>query len=804
VAKAQTDYTVVEIETVGNRVASEALILGVSSLEVGERLTPGAVAETVRRLYGLGIFGDVRIEGKEVPGGLKVSIVVEELPKLAGLDIEGNEKIDDRDIKDELGLGVGGYISPYLIYQSEQKIKDMYAEEGYFLAEVESDLSYTLDSSAATLSFTVDEKSKIKVEKVVVTGNEGVSDEDAISKLRNRKRGFLRSSDFAQEKYEEDLEKFVQAFHNRGYIDAYLRSDSMTIDTSRNRMTIYLDVYEGPRYYFGDVTFKFNEVLKEEYLRSRLKFSTGDVFDLEEYEESMVELYTAYHDIGHLHVRIFDERTTRADSIIDITYEITEGLPARINLVRIVGNTKTKEKVIRRELSAIPGDVFNRQLLIRSVRDVMALNYFTQVIPNPVQLPSGDVDIEFEVEEKQTGQINAGAGYNSQDKLVGNVGMAIPNFRGEGQTLAFNVEFGSNRNSVSVSFTEPWLMGRPTLLGISGYLTNRNWFDDYTEGRRGASVRVGRRLSWPDRYFRVYTSYRLERNRFFDFDDNYVDRNSYQASYFYDDQDDADGTRNDSFLGSRVHGPYPGSLLEYEEDWLTASRWSFTLIRDSRNLPEFATKGSKVSYTFENTGGLLGGYWEYQRHLVSAAKFIPVFWKFALAAKFEAGLVTTGDDARILVSDRFTPGGTAYDGIIRGYDDGILTPDSLVTQSDTLYYYNDPNRIPGVDQPDDTVFSSYEARVRGNYMLVANLELQFPIIEQQLYGLMFFDAGNSWLQWDNIKPVSSLYKGYGVGFRLMIPGMGTLGFDFAKPLDDPPNGEDRSWRPHFQIGTTFR
>jgi outer membrane protein insertion porin family len=802
-ASAQSDYRVVEIEVVGNRVASEALILGVSSLEIGEQLTPGAVAETIRRLYALGIFRDVRIEGDEVPGGLKAQIVVDELPKLAGLKLVGNSKIKDRDLRDELQLGVGGYISPFLVYQSEQKIKRLYAEKGYFLAEVESDLDYTADSSAATLTLTISEKSKIKVEKVVVSGNEGVSSSEAISKMRNRKRGFLRSSDFAQERYQEDLEKFIEAFHNRGYIDAYLLSDSMRIDTSRNRMTIYLDVYEGPRYYFGDVAFKFNEVLDTNLLRNRLRFTSGDVFSADKYEESMMELYTAYHDIGHLHVRIFDERTTRADSIIDVTYEITEGLPARINLVKITGNTKTKEKVIRRELSSIPGDVFNRQLLIRSIRDAMALNYFTTVEPVPIQLPSGDVDIEMRVEEKQTGQVSAGTGYNSQDGVVGNVGMGIPNFRGEGQTLSFMVEFGRNRNSVSVSFTEPWLRGRPTLLGVSGYLTNRNWYDEYTEGRRGASVRVGRRLTWPDRYFRVFTSYRLERNRFFDFSSGYVTNYSYQAAYYYDDQDEEDGTREDAFLGRKVHGPYPGSLLEYGEDWLTASRWSFTILRDSRNLPEFATKGSKVSYTFESTGGLLGGFWKYERHLVSAAKFIPTFWNFTLAAKLEAGAIRAGDDQRILASDRFTPGGTAYDGIIRGYDDGILTPDSVVTQSDTVYYYYDPNRIVGVDQPDDTVFSSYRARVRGNYMLVANLELQFPIIQQQLYGLLFFDAGNSWLRWDEIAP-GDLYKGYGFGFRLMIPGIGTMGFDFAKPLDDPPNGEGRGWRPHFQIGTTFR
>jgi len=147
-ASAQSDYRVVEIEVVGNRVASEALILGVSSLEIGEQLTPGAVAETIRRLYALGIFRDVRIEGDEVPGGLKARIVVDELPKLAGLKLVGNSKIKDRDLRDELQLGVGGYISPFLVYQSEQKIKRLYAEKGYFLAEVESDLDYTADSSA--------------------------------------------------------------------------------------------------------------------------------------------------------------------------------------------------------------------------------------------------------------------------------------------------------------------------------------------------------------------------------------------------------------------------------------------------------------------------------------------------------------------------------------------------------------------------------------------------------------------------------------------------------------------------------
>jgi outer membrane protein assembly factor BamA len=195
------------------------------------------------------------------------------------------------------------------------------------------------------------------------------------------------------------------------------------------------------------------------------------------------------------------------------------------------------------------------------------------------------------------------------------------------------------------------------------------------------------------------------------------------------------------------------------------------------------------------------------KHSVEAAKFIPLFWKVALAAKVEFGAITADSDNRILVSDRFNPGGTAYDGIVRGYEDGSLTPDSSVVDGDTIYFFdNDAARI-GVDPPTDTIMPDpYRVRVRGRYMLVSNIELQLPIIEQQLYMLGFFDAGNSWLDRRDIK-LNSLYKSVGFGFRLAVPGIGTIGFDFGYPLDDVVVGDKvlkKSWKTHFQIGTTFR
>ncbi len=804
IPRAQThpEYKVVDAVVEGNRVSTASLILGVAGIKPGMDLTPTLIAESLKRLYGLGIFSQVRIEAEDALGGLKVYIVVKELPKLAGIEFNGNDKIKSGELKEKLGLGIGGYISAFLIDRAKNKIKELYSEKGYFRAEVASKLELNADSSEAVLNLEIDEKSKVKVENVVLTGAQRTPANDLISRMRNRKRGFLKSSDFAQDKYAEDLEKVIEELHKRGFIDAYLVDDSVHIDTATNRMTIYLDIYEGPQYYFGETTIKGNEKINTEFLKSKLKFKPFDIFSSEKYEESMFELYSSYQEIGHLHIRVQDEKNTRADSIIDITYEISEGLPSHINLVNIVGNNKTKDKVIRREISVLPDQIFNRALMIRSVRDVMALNYFANVQPDLVDLPSGDVDVEFKIEEKQTGEIMAGAGYNSQDKLVGNIGMGIPNFRGLGQRLSFNVEFGTRRNSFSLSFTEPWLFGRPTLLGTDLFALNRRWFDDYTEGRRGGSMRIGKRLRWPDNYFRAFATFRLEENRFHDFDDIFVRQNSFKSINVYSYTDTASNPVTTTIVD--VGNPYPGSIIQYDENWLSSSQLSFTLTRDSRNLPEFATSGSNLSYTFSQTGDWLGGFWEYRKHEIMLAKFIPLIGNLALAAKVQYGVVTSpGGDDRILVSERFTPGGTAYDGIVRGYEDGSLTPDTVVTTSDTTYYYTGHPDSTGTVLDSNFVAAGFKTRVRGKYMLVSNLELQFPLVERQIYALAFFDAGNSWLHKGNIKPLSGLYKSYGFGFRIAVPGIGTLGFDFGYPLDKV-EGQDQKWKPHFQIGTTFR
>jgi len=257
--------------------------------------------------------------------------------------------------------------------------------------------------------------------------------------------------------------------------------------------------------------------------------------------------------------------------------------------------------------------------------------------------------------------------------------------------------------------------------------------------------------------------------------------------------------------------PLPGSLQRFNEDWNTASTMLFNITRDSRDLPEFATSGSTISYTFAVTGGVLGGFWKYRRHELTLSKFIRVIGKVALAGKVQFGAISASSDDQILEFDRYSPGGTGYDGIVRGYDDGSLTPDSTILSSVRYEYYstdvdNVRPEFSGETSPDwdstITIQQSYTRKIRGKYMLVGNLELQVPIIENQLYSLLFFDVGNSWLHRKDIN-IFHVYRGVGFGFRLVVPGIGTIGFDFGYPLDKR-SGQDKSWHPHFQVGTTFR
>lgn len=749
-AQQQQSYRATDIEVTGNESVQSSLILQVSGLRQDMLVSSTALQEAIRRIYGLELFSDVAIDGEFAGGGVKLKIIVTELPKLRELKLEGNKQIKDKDIEPRLTIFVNQVVTPNQIQNNAQKIRDLYADEGYHQAEVAS-LVDTLPEGGVSLTYKIVEHEEVKIRDIVITGTEAFDAGKIRGQMKHKPKGFLRSGSFNPEEYIQDKDKIIEFYRKEGYLDAGINSDSVVVDPDGKRMVIYIDVYEGPRYYFGETTFSGHELFKEDFLRDQMKYEPGGVYNSEKFQETIENLYGVYYEEGHIHARIFDQTQT-VDSTLNISFEINEGTPARINKVIIAGNYKTKEKVIRRELYSQPGQIFRRSLLMRSLRNAMYLNYFSNVEPEMEQLPNGDVNLLLNVEEKQTGQVQAGAGYSDYDKLVGTVGLGIPNFRGNGQTVKLDWSFGSRRNSISVSFTEPWLLDTPTSVGVDLYNVNRQYVltdGEFTENSRGAGVRVGRRLRWPDDYFRVLWQYGIKEDRLYEFSDEY----------------------------RQNHADDPNSLVQYENEFNTTSSTGLTISRDSRDLSQFATSGSVISYGIEYAGGLLGGDWEFHKHIFEASKYQTIWWKVVLAAKMRLGVIDSpGGDFSIPYTERFAPGGTYGDGTIRGYDDRSVGP-----------------------------ISAGGAYLRGRSLLVYNLELQVPLVEQQIYGLLFADAGNAWLTGQAIKPFDldrwdGLKKSMGVGFRLQVPGLGIIGFDFAYGYNDP---DGAGWKPHFQIGSSF-
>ncbi|MFQ5607251.1 MAG: POTRA domain-containing protein [Candidatus Zixiibacteriota bacterium] len=286
-AFAQQTPTIVEIEVTGARQTSADLIKSVAALLPGSALNTTAIRDAVIRLDGLALFEDVSVLVEEADGGVKLYIVVKERARLKALTYNGADKLKKNDLDDAVKLKPGAHVSGFTIFSKKQAILRAYADKGFFLTEVDYSLEYSPDSLEVSVTFNITENEKIKVRDVFITGAVRMEPEELVGVMSNRKKGFLRSSNYNKDKYDEDLEKIIAEYHKNGFIDAYLISDSIRIDSVANRMDIYLATYEGPRYYFGNATFTDNDVYTDNQLARALKFSSLDVFDQEKYEESI-------------------------------------------------------------------------------------------------------------------------------------------------------------------------------------------------------------------------------------------------------------------------------------------------------------------------------------------------------------------------------------------------------------------------------------------------------------------------------------------------------------------------------------
>jgi outer membrane protein insertion porin family len=758
----------------------------------------------IKHLYSLNIFSDIQIlEDKQIADGIFITIKVEEYPRFEKVIIRGNDEQSTSDIEKKINFVRGQILRPEDVASMKQDIYHLYEKDGYLNAKIdtkyfvyvsadttdnevdvvwhdeknfsdETTVKYDLNNDYTNLIerlknrillvIEINEGQEVIVRKIVFHGNKAFDDDDLKGQMDNTEESkwwkFWTSANFKRDKFEDDKKSIIKYYLSHGYRDAEILKDSLIYYNDNKDLEIDIWVYEGPQYFLRNVIWSGNTIYPDTVLNERLDFKRGDIYDYEKFDQNLrgnekqTDVSALYYDNGYLTFNLQTTEEKVASDSVDVKIKVDERNRFKVGKVNISGNDKTKDKVIRRELYTVPGDYYNRGLLFRSVQQLANLQYFNVEKlygPDGIQhsLPNDStVDVTFNVEEKSSDYLNASVGYSGSFGFSGAVGVTLTNFAidhpfslGGGQILSFNWEFGvsSLYRTLTVGFTEPWLFDTPTLVGFQVFDTRQQYIYDMRQ--TGASVKVGRKLKWPDDYFYVQG----------------------QLTYQY----------NDVLNGA---GVYIEGI--YHQITLGA-----TISRKDIDNPIFPSRGSNISLDGELSGGpFLPGDVNYFKTQLSSEWYRPLF---------NSSRIVFYTDAHIGYMKEISAGTQ-----INPFEFFYMGGNGLVIATEPLRGYDDrtvgPRNLNG-----DVVGGRIMARFTSELRFAVTLE---PI---PLYLLAFAEAGNVFLNPQNLN-IFELRRSAGLGARVMINPIGLIGFDVGYGFDRKlVDGQNPSWVFHFQFGKGF-
>jgi outer membrane protein insertion porin family len=783
---------IAKVSVVGNVATSENTILFTAGLREGQTITPADFPRAIKRLWQLGLFQDVQIKyDEESDEGLSLSINVKENYILGQIVYKGNKKIKDRKFDDEITLSKGQRIKPNTIRETKELIRNLYIDKGYLNVSISPQLSMPKGETilfggkgkelVRDIVFTIQENKKIKIDKIIFEGNEAFSDFRLRWQMKETKQQswyFFWRSSFDKKKFEDDMSLVSTFYRNKGYRDFQFISDSVQYSSDGKKMNIVFTVNEGPQYKYRNFSWEGMTLFNQEVLDRSLALDIGENYSDEDFNMAVFSrVQGLYLDRGYIYSRIEPKITPVQKDSLDIHFVITENHKVYINQISIAGNTRTRENVIRRQLRVFPGDVYNQDLIARSYREVMMLNYFANAAPNILPLSEDKINIEFTVEEKPAGQASANMGYSQYYGLTGGGGLSLPNFRGKGQSFSFSYNEGINSGSqstymyqgynvnrpksrrASISFTDPMVNDTKNLLGASLGFDMRGggsamYYSPLETTSAYGSIVWGRIFKWPDDFFRGTWRFMVRRR-------------SYSGS-----QSDLD-----SYAGGKT-----------KTDGISFVQ---TIRRDSRDHPEFPTIGSHFSLNSTLSGWILGGQENFHKHTLTLDWFTPTFWKFVLMNSMKIGVIKDlpsrdGTLSYIPFYDRFVMGGNGipYGNPLRGYDDNRVGPVTLSGNP-----------------------------IGGNAMIKFGTEFRVPFAENPVvYGIIFAEMGNVWSSVDLMERLSlprsgplDLKRSLGAGIRFFMPMIGMLGFDIGYGFDRVnAYGElEPGWKTTLTFGQQF-
>ncbi len=630
---------ILEINISGNQNIDKELILSLLPFEVGDELNYEYISKTIKNLYQLGVFDDVKFFAEPLPQGIAINIEVLEYPIINSIEFSGNKKIKDHTFEDDLEMKEGNYWSPFLKAETTRAISEKYKEKGYHMAETEF-ITNSISGNKIDLTVKITENSKVVIKKINIHGNKKVPSKDILKKIKTKKKSLFRSGKFEQEKFIEDLDRIITYYNKNGFIDANIINWGKKVVDGNFIIDIY--VFEGNVYHFGKIFVKGNKRFTEDIIKSQFKFNKNEIFDLEKFNEQLGKVSSMYYEEGYIYAN-FEHELLKTGDKIDIELNISENNRAQVRKIHIAGNRKTKEKIIRRQLVISPGNYFQQSKLMKSQQNIYNLGFFEPdiYVDNPKIInDDGDIDLTINVNDKVSGTANGGVALNSQEGLVGQLSVSHNNLLGNAWKGSFKWEFGGQTQNFTLSFTNPYFRDTNTLIGTDIYHTNREW-DIYEVFTNGASIRLGRPIPFLN-YSRLVLGYSLYSKKY---------------SILNGEEEQASET-----------------LIELDEEgWQNNSSMSLTISRDSRDNVFFPTSGSNFTLYSEVAGGYLQGDFNYYKQIAEVSWFNRILWKLVLRTKWRFGYVNGYDNKSAPPDERFYLGGTGPDGI-RGYADRSVGP----------------------------------------------------------------------------------------------------------------------------------
>lgn len=606
-----------ELTIEGNRRVQEAVILGRIRSAVGAAFSPSQTSEDLRSIFGLGFFDDVKLKVEDFEGGVKLTFIVVERPFVRDVEFAGNAKLSTSDLQEKITLKLGSVYNPVEVQRAREKLKEAYEDEGYFEVQITPDVEKFGDGDVKVV-FSISEGRRITIDKIVLSGNTGLKDKQIKDVMATKERQyFILRGTVQRQVLEEDLERIMGLYQDHGYVQARVERHDVVVDRDKAEVTITIHVVEGAQHRVGVVRFTGVSLLPEEELRRQLGIKTGDVFSRTALRDGVRNISDLYSTIGRASAEVLPRTEQQAaTTTVDITVELIEGPEVYVERINITGNTRSEDRILRREVPFVEGDLFTLQKLQRARQRLVNLGYFDLV--NVSTQPGTDktrIIVNIEVTERPTGIFSIGGGFSSVDSFVGTLDISQNNFLGRGWQLSLRLRAGADAQQGIISFTEPWLFDRPLSAGFDLFNVKRQ-FTEYDYDSLGGSVRLSHPFA---EYWRWQTTYRLTNDDISDVDES------------------ADSTLKD------------------EEGTRLTSAVTLGLTRDSRDVVATPSRGGLTAITLDFAG--LGGDSQFVKTVMSTSYFKPIWLGHIVSGRLEGGYGFGWSDEPLPVFERFYLGG---------------------------------------------------------------------------------------------------------------------------------------------------